>query len=220
MHEKWKFIRAYSGLQIYSSEAIRVWKYSLITYLHTHSRSWALLEEPPIVQPLKNFPAYYGTRRFNTVFTRALHWSLSWARWIQSKPSHPISVRSILILSTHLRLDLISGLFPSGFPPITYMPCPSRPLWLDNSNYAWRRVQVMKLLIMQFSPTSRHIISLRSKYSPQYPVLNRRPFISVTKFPGPRLLVIFRNNIIFYRELLAPRPTPKLCLLSATAYSI
>jgi glutamate/tyrosine decarboxylase-like PLP-dependent enzyme len=30
------------------------------------------------VQPLKNFPAFHGTRRFNTVFTRALHWSLSW----------------------------------------------------------------------------------------------------------------------------------------------
>jgi hypothetical protein len=25
-----------------------------------HSRSWALLEEPPIVQLLKNFPAFYG----------------------------------------------------------------------------------------------------------------------------------------------------------------
>jgi hypothetical protein len=29
----------------------------------------------------------------------------------------------------------------------------------------------MKLLIMQFSPTSWHFISLRSKYSPQLPVL-------------------------------------------------
>jgi hypothetical protein len=29
----------------------------------------------------------------------------------------------------------------------------------------------MKLLIMQFSPTSRHSISLQSKYSPQQPVL-------------------------------------------------
>jgi hypothetical protein len=38
------------------------------------------------------------------VFTRALHWSLSWARSIQSTPSHPISLRSILILSTHVRL--------------------------------------------------------------------------------------------------------------------
>jgi hypothetical protein len=29
----------------------------------------------------------------------------------------------------------------------------------------------MKLLIMQFPPNSRHIIPLRSKYSPQHPVL-------------------------------------------------
>jgi hypothetical protein len=29
----------------------------------------------------------------------------------------------------------------------------------------------MKLLIMQFCPTSCHFISLRSKYSPQHPVL-------------------------------------------------
>jgi hypothetical protein len=43
----------------------------------THSWSWALLEKLPIVQLLKNFPAFYGTRRFITVFTRAPHWSLS-----------------------------------------------------------------------------------------------------------------------------------------------
>jgi hypothetical protein len=45
----------------------------LSTTLLTYLRSWALLEEPPILQLLKNFPAFYGTRRFNTVFTRALH---------------------------------------------------------------------------------------------------------------------------------------------------
>jgi hypothetical protein len=33
--------------------------------------------KPPTVQLLKNFPEFYGTRRFITVFTRALHWSLS-----------------------------------------------------------------------------------------------------------------------------------------------
>jgi hypothetical protein len=40
------------------------------------------------------------------------------------------------------------------------MPCPSHPPWLDHSNYTWRRVQAMKLLIMQFSPTNFKFISL------------------------------------------------------------
>jgi hypothetical protein len=74
-----------------------------ITYL----RSWALLEKPLIVQPLKNFPAFHATRRFDTVFKRALHWSLSWAISIQSTSSYPISVRHIWILSTHLRLKFM-----------------------------------------------------------------------------------------------------------------
>jgi hypothetical protein len=56
----------------------------------TYLRSWALLQKLPIVQPLKNFPTFYGTRRFITVSTRAFHWWLSWARSIQSIPSHPL----------------------------------------------------------------------------------------------------------------------------------
>jgi hypothetical protein len=34
--------------------------------------NWALLEKPPIVKLLKNLLAFYGTRRFITVVTRAL----------------------------------------------------------------------------------------------------------------------------------------------------
>jgi hypothetical protein len=59
----------------------------------THSWSWAFLKKLPTVQPFKDFPAFYGTRRFITAFTRALHWSLFWARSIQSISSHPISLR-------------------------------------------------------------------------------------------------------------------------------
>jgi hypothetical protein len=36
------------------------------------------------------------------------------------------------------------------------MPCQSQPSWLDNSNYIWRWVQVIKLLITHFSPISSH----------------------------------------------------------------
>jgi hypothetical protein len=41
--------------------------------------------------------------------------SLSQIDPVHTIPSHPISLRSILILSTHLRLGLHSGLFPSSF---------------------------------------------------------------------------------------------------------
>jgi len=39
---------------------------------------------------------------------------------VHTIPSHPISVRYILILTPHLRLGLSSGLFPSGFPIKTF----------------------------------------------------------------------------------------------------
>ena len=56
----------------------------------------------------------YGTRRFNTAFTRVL--SLSWAESTQLPALIPISSRSILILSSHLKLGLPKGLFPVGLP--------------------------------------------------------------------------------------------------------
>jgi hypothetical protein len=61
----------------------------------------------------------YGTRRFITVFTKACHWTLSWGSRIQFAPSIPISLRSILMLSSHLRLGLPSGLLPGGTPTKT-----------------------------------------------------------------------------------------------------
>ena len=75
-----------------------------------------LLEKLTGLQLVKKFPAFYGTRRFITALTSVRHLSLSRASPIQSTYPHPTSWRSILILSTHLRLGLPSGLFPSGFP--------------------------------------------------------------------------------------------------------
>jgi hypothetical protein len=92
------------------------------------SRSWALLGKPPVVQLFKNFPAFYKTRRFITVFTRALHWSLPRVRRIESIPPHSISLRSILILSTHLSLFSLVYSIPLAFTPIFYMHFSSAPI--------------------------------------------------------------------------------------------
>ena len=77
------------------------------------------LEKLSGLQLVKKFPAFHGNRRFIAVLTSFRYLSLSWARPIQSIYPHPTYWRSILILSTHLRLGLPSGLFPSGFPTKT-----------------------------------------------------------------------------------------------------
>ena len=81
-----------------------------------------LLEKLTGLQLVKKFPAFHGTRRFITALTRVRHLSLSWASPIQSIYPHPTSWRSILILLTHLRLGLPSGLFPCGFPTKILLP--------------------------------------------------------------------------------------------------
>ena len=95
----------------------------LITYLLTHLLTYLLtpcstilLEKLTGIQLVKKFPTFYETQRFITSFTTACHLSLSWARLIQSILPYRTSWRSILILSTHLPLDLPSGLFRSVFP--------------------------------------------------------------------------------------------------------
>jgi len=105
-----------------------------LTYLLT-PRCRVLLDKLTVLQLVKKFPAFHVTRIFITALTSVRHLSLSWASPIQSKYPHPTSSRSILILSTYLRLGLPSGLLPSGFlsktlyPPLLthtrHMPSPS-----------------------------------------------------------------------------------------------
>ena len=87
-----------------------------------------LLEKLTGLQLVKKFPAFHGTRRFITALTSVRHLSLSWASPIQSIYPHPTSWRSVLLLSTHLRLGLPSGLLPSGFPTKTLYTLLSSPI--------------------------------------------------------------------------------------------
>ena len=96
----------------------------LLPYLLT-PRCRVLPEQLTGLQLVKKFPAFHGTRRFITALTSVRHPSLSWASPIQSIYPHPTSWKYILILFTHLRLGLPSGLFPSGYPTKTqYKPSP------------------------------------------------------------------------------------------------
>jgi len=77
-----------------------------------------------------------------TVFTRARQLSLSWASLIQSTHFHPLSLRFIWMLSSHLRLRLSTGLYVQFSQPkrcvhISCFPCmphtsPISSFWLDH----------------------------------------------------------------------------------------
>jgi hypothetical protein len=78
--------------------------------------SWALLERPPVMQPLKNFPAFYGTRKFQTDQFKSHHPIL-----LLQDPSQYYSLIYIL--------DLLLVSFPLIFQPITYTRA-SSPLFV------------------------------------------------------------------------------------------
>ena len=66
-------------------------------------------------QLVNKFTASYVTRSFTIAFARDRYLSVYWATSIQYTPSHPITLRSILMSHSHLRPGLVNGLFPSGF---------------------------------------------------------------------------------------------------------
>lgn len=67
-------------------------------------------------QLIKKFPSLYETQRFDNLFIRACLQPVFWARWVQSIPSHPISLRSILIILFYLYLGLLLWSLPFVLP--------------------------------------------------------------------------------------------------------
>jgi hypothetical protein len=96
---------------------------------------------------------------------------------VHTIPSY-LSLRYIFNCSPTYILVFVAVSFILAFSPKSvgipfpsnscYMLCPSHPPWLYHFTYSWWIVQVMKLLVMQFSPNPWHFILFHSKYSPQH----------------------------------------------------
>jgi hypothetical protein len=141
-----------------------------------------------------------------TVLTRVSHWSLLWARPIHSSSSYSISLRSNLILCTHPYLGLPNVLIPSHFPtnilhaliftPFMLHALPCYPPSLNHSIYTWKRVQVMKFLVMQVSPISCHVISNTITLSSSFNIRDQvsRPYRTTGK------TVNLCSNFYFLRQ--------------------
>jgi hypothetical protein len=82
--------------------------------------SRVLLEKLTGFAASQEIPRIYGTPKLITVLTSTRHLSLSRARSIRYPPPPLTSWRSLLILSSHLRLGLPNVSFPQASPP---KPC-------------------------------------------------------------------------------------------------
>jgi len=131
------------------------------------------------VQIVKKFPAFHGTRRFITALTSVRHLYLTWASPIQSIYPLPTSWRSILILSTHLRLGLPSGLFLSGFPTKTLHTTLSSPI---------RATCPAQLILLDFYHKSQYWVRSTNHLAPRYAVS------SIAPLPRPSWVQIFSST--------------------------
>ena len=106
----------------------------LLTYSVVQSASWeanwfVASQEIPLIVKKPN--VHYHTHKCG-------HLSLSWVTPIQSTHPQPNSWKSILILSTHLRLCPSSGFFPSGFPTKTlYAPLLTHTRHMPSPSHSW-----------------------------------------------------------------------------------
>jgi hypothetical protein len=148
-------------------------------------------------QLVNKFPVFYGTPSFITAFTSTRHLSLSWTRTIQSMLIYPTSWRSTSLLSSHQRLVFQGVSFPSGFTiKILYTPLPLRATCqarlilprFDNPKNIERGIQIIKLLMMQFSPFPYYLVPPQSLYYFTVPCL-----IFILVLPFGYLLILLHS---------------------------
>jgi hypothetical protein len=103
---------------LYQVRSIATWSSSLICILKgAHKKlmnNYNCMGQSPCWETDSHSAVqFYRTQWFITMFTGACHWSLSWARQIQSTPSPPVSFRCILTLSSHQPISSLQLIGPS-----------------------------------------------------------------------------------------------------------
>jgi len=129
-----------------------------------------------VLQLVKKLPSFYETRMFITAFIKARYFF-----HINPVYYQPNSLRSILILSYHLRRGLPSGHFPSCFLAETlykFLLSPTRatgPIHLFILDLiTWITFGVeYKSRRSSISSSSSYFLHLRSEYLPPRPFIER-----------------------------------------------
>ena len=158
---------SHTVLTEFTNLVVRIVLVYLLRGAESFLRSWLVL------QLIKKFPAFYGTRKFITVLTSARHLSPSWADSIQSPQPLPTSWRSILILSSHLHLGLPSG------KCVTLLF--KNPCWLSDSQLVQFHLEspLSALLYLSHRHFQFMLFWLRIIFKPQI-VQNRTKTVSET----------------------------------------
>ena len=135
-----------------------------------------VLEKVTGIQLVKKFPTYYGTWKFLTSLTRDP--TCPYPEPEQSGPCPPFHFLKIHLNIIHQSTPgsskwPVSLRFPHqnpvcNFPLPIHATCSTLLILRPNNIFL---VQIIKLLIVQFSPLPCYLVPLRSKYSPQHPVL-------------------------------------------------
>jgi hypothetical protein len=85
---------------------------------------------------VKKFPAFHGTGRFITVYTRARHWSLTSTRWIQF--SHKLFLWDPVFACWIIFPFRFSAIILHAF--LSSSMCGTYPPWFEHHNETWWKV--------------------------------------------------------------------------------
>jgi hypothetical protein len=144
----------------------------------------------------------WWNQKFHCLFTRALHWSVSSASWTPYTIFHSISLRSILIVSFHLCLGLLSGLLfmfsiQAFLISSMYATCPTHLILHDLIILILFDEQITKLFVVKFSPDFNFTYVLHGAT------------VLVELWPPHIFYVRFRDNKFLQGRVVSPTPNPQ-----------